>query len=171
MAIARVINISREAACCVTLMLLVGFAQRCGGEMPPEYKELFSLPSHEREVRFKEFPLDKQVDAYVYAMYVEPPLTEFIRYLASNGKPVIPHILTRLEVEKSDTAKVNLIYVFQEMHEYHVSLKNEVSTITTLERIVSNMSDEYNKKKAEEYLRSIKTSPGFDRSLPTGTGR
>lgn len=102
-------------------MLLAAFLQQCGGEMPPEYRKFFALPSHEQEARFKEFPLKKQVDVYVHAMYIEPPRTEYLRYLARNGKRVIPVILARLEVEKNDNVKANLISVFKEMHEYHAA--------------------------------------------------
>jgi hypothetical protein len=123
---------------------------------------LFRQPSHEREARFKAFPIEKQVDVFTYAMYVEPPLTEFTEYLASNGQKAIPFILARLEVEKSTTLKGDLIYVLKEMHEYHFNLKNEHATITSLERIISNISDEYDKKRAEDYLRRIKNSPGFN---------
>ncbi len=145
------------------LVLFAGFLQRCGGEMPAEYAKFLDLPSREQEARFKEFPIDKQVDLYVHAMYVEPPKTVFVRYLASNGKRAIPHILARLEREQSDTAKANLIYVFKEMHEYHVSLRNEGDTITALERVVGNMGDDYNKRKAEEYLQAVKRTPGIAR--------
>ena len=106
-------NTARDAGCCFTLMLLLAFMQQCGGEMLPEYSSLFRLPPAERAARFKEFPIAKQVDAYIYAMYVEPPLTEFVDILASNGKKAVPELLSRLEVEKSDTAKGNLVYVFK----------------------------------------------------------
>jgi hypothetical protein len=158
----HVINISHEAVWCFTLMLLIAAFQQCGSETPPEYRTLFRMPSQERESKFKQFPIEKQVDVYVYAMYVEPPMTEFVDYLASNGKKAIPHILARLEVEKSDTVKTNLVYVLKEMHQYRVSLKTEEATVSTLERIVSNMSDEYNKRKAEEYVATIKNTAGFD---------
>jgi hypothetical protein len=155
---------ARSAFCsvagCFALMLLAAFLQQCGGEMPTEYRKFFALPSYEQEARFKEFPLEKQVDVYVHAMYIEPPRTEYRRYLARNRKRVIPVILARLDVEKSDAVKANLISVLTEMHEYQVSLRNEGKTIEALERIVANMSDDYNKRKAREYLDAIKNTPG-----------
>ena len=156
-------NIGCNAVRCLFYLLLIGFSQQCGEEMPTEYQALFRLPSHEREARFREFPLEKQVDVYIYAMYVEPPMTEFLRYLASNGEAAIPYLIARLETETSDTRKKNLIYVFEEMHRYHVSLSDKRKTVTTLEGIVSNMKDDYNKKKAQEALAVLKTTPGVQK--------
>ena len=144
------------------MLVGLGCLQQCGSNTPPEYQELFRLPSHEREARFKAFPIEKQVDVFTHAMYVEPPLTEFRRYLASNGQKAIPFILARLEVEKSDTLKGHLIYVLKEIHGSHFSLKNEHATIMSLERIISNISDEYDKKRAEGYLKTIKNTSGFN---------
>ena len=159
----RVVNIGREAIRLISLVLLLGFLQQCGGEMPAEYETLFRLPSHEREAKFKQFPIEKQVDVYIYAMYVEPPKTEFLRYLASNGEKAVPFLLARLEIEKSDTRKAILVNVFEEIHRYYASLRNDEATITVLERIVSNMKDDYNRKKAEESVAVVKNTPGFEK--------
>jgi hypothetical protein len=144
--------------------MLMGLSclQQCGSDTPAEYRELFRLPEPQREARFKEIPIEKQVDAYTYAMYVEPPLTQFASYLASNGQKAVPSILARLEIEKSDTSKADLIDVLKEMHEHHSSLQNEEATIMSLERIISNMTNQYHKKRAEDYLKTIKNSPGFN---------
>ena len=133
----------------------------CGSDTPPEYKKLFYLPQEQQEERFKQFPLDKQVDIYTYAMYVEPPLTRYASYLGSNGKKVLPFLLKKLEAEKSDTAKADLIYAFKEIHERHYSLRDEKDTVESLLRVINNMADEYWKRECEGYFKTIKESPGF----------
>lgn len=121
------------------------------------------MPEQQREARFKQFSIEKQVDIYTYAMYVEPPLTEFARYVANNERKAIPFLLARLKEEKSDTSKAHLVYVFKEMHEYHYSLKDEPETVVSLERVIGDMKDEYRKKQCEEYLKTIKETSGFSR--------
>ena len=146
----------------LALALLASGWSMCGSNTPSEYKKLFYLTQEQQEERFKEFPLEKQIDIYIYAMYVEPPLTRYAGYLGGNGKKVLPVLLARLEAEKSDTAKAHLIYAFQEIHERHYSLRTEKTTVDSISRVVSNMKDEYRKKQSEEYLRVIKESPGFN---------
>ena len=102
------------------------------------------------------------MDIYIYAMYVEPPLTRYAGYLGGSGKNLLPVLLARLEAEESDTAKAHLIYAFQEIHERHYSLRTEKNTVDSITRVVSNMKDEYRKKQSEEYRKVIKESPGFN---------
>lgn len=144
----------------VLLLITSGWTQ-CGSNTPPEYRELFDLPESQQQDKFKQFPLEKQVDIYTYAMYGEPPQTRYATYLGSNGKKVLPYLLRRLEAEKSDTAKAHLIYAFKEIHERHYSLKNELDTVESLRRIIAAMKDEYWRKRSMEYLATIEESPGF----------
>lgn len=143
------------------LLITCGWT-RCGSNTPTEYRNLFDLPESQQEEKFKQFPLEKQVDIYTYAMYREPPQTRYATYLGSNGKKVLPYLLRRLEVEKSDTAKADLIYAFKEIHERHYSLKNEPDTVESLRRIVTAMKDEYWRRRSIEYLKTIEESPGFN---------
>lgn len=154
-------NISLRTILTVAFALLASSWSSCGSNTPPEYKKLFFLPQEQQEERFKQFPLDKQVDIYTYAMYVEPPLTRYAGYLGGSGKKVLPVLLARLEAEQSDTAKAHLIYAFREIHEHHYSLKAEKETVDSISRVISNMKDEYRKKQCEEYLKMIKESPGI----------
>ena len=108
-------NISRRTVLTVALALLASGWSRCGSNTPPEYKKLFYLPQEQQEERFKQFSLAKQVDVYLYAMYVEPPLTRYAQYLGRSGKKVVPVLLARLGTEESDTAKAHLIYALKEI--------------------------------------------------------
>ena len=157
----RVKNTSLRTVFTVVLALLASGWSGCGSNTPTEYKKLFYLPEQQQEETFKQFPLDKQVDAYVYAMYVEPPLTRYARYLAGNGENALPVLLRRLESEQSDTTKAHLIYAFKEIHERHYSLRTERATVDSISRVISNMKDEYRKTQSEQYLKVIQESPGF----------
>jgi hypothetical protein len=132
---------------------------------PTEYKNLFDLPESQQEEKFAQFPIEKQVDIYTYAMYAEPPLTSYAKYLGKNGRKVLPVLLHRLEAETIDTAKSHLIYAFNEIHERHYSLKNERDTVESLRRIIGDMKDEYRRRQCIEYLKTIEDSPGFDGSI------
>lgn len=163
-------NTSPRALLTLALALLASGWSMCGSNTPPEYKKLFYLPQEQQEERFKQFPLDKQVDIYTYAMYVEPPLTRYAGYLGSSGHKVLPVLLARLEAEESDTAKAHLIYAFQEIHQRHYSLRTERETVDSISRVISSMKDGYRKKQSEEYLKVIKESSGFRSSDTTMCG-
>ena len=101
------------------------------------------------------------MDVYIYAMYVEPPLTRYAKYLGRNGKEVLPFLLRRLEAEKSDTTKAHLIYALAEIHQHYYSLRDEKQTLESVTRVINNMSDDYRKKQCQDYLRTITEMPGF----------
>ncbi|HEU4934020.1 MAG TPA: hypothetical protein VFT48_18170 [Pyrinomonadaceae bacterium] len=155
-------NTSLRTVLTLILAVLASGWSRCGSDTPPDYKKLFYLPQEQQEERFKQFPLEKQVDIYIYAMYVEPPLTRYAGYLGGSGKKVIPVLLARLEAEESDTAKAHLIYAFHEIHQRYYSLRTQKETVDSISRVVTNMKDDYRKKQSEEYLKAIKESPGFN---------
>ena len=145
----------------VVLLVTCGWTG-CGTDTPAEYRNLFYLPQQQQEERFKQYPLEKQVEIYTYAMYVEPPLTRYATYLGSNGKKVLPFLLRQLEAEKSDTGKAHLIFAFEEIHERHYSLKNEPETVESLRRVISTMKDEYRRNQCMQYLKTIEEGPGFN---------
>lgn len=125
-----------------------------------EMDALLNLPQKEQEETFKKFPLAKQVDIYVQAMYVEPPQTRYASYLASNGKQVVPFLLSRLQEERSDTVKAHLFLAFQVMHERYYSLAKESDVLEDLRRTILGMSDNYRRQEAEDYLKTILHEPG-----------
>lgn len=152
----------RIAKLTFAVTLLGTFGAHCGSDTPSEYKQLFNQPLPQQEEKFKQFPLDKQVDVYIYAMYVEPPLKRYARYLGSSGKEVLPFLVRRLEAEKSDTTKAHLIYALAEIHQHYYSLRDEKQTLESVTRVISNISDDYRKKQCQDYLEIITETPGFD---------
>src|SRR5687768_419712 len=125
-----------------------------------EMDTLLNLPMKEQEETFKQFPLAKQVDVYVQAMYVEPSQTRYASYLASNGKQVVPFLIDRLRKETSDTVKAHLFFAFQVMHEKYYSLTRESDVLEVLKTTSRAMTDNYRRQEAEGYLKTILQNPG-----------
>lgn len=143
----------------VVCVIFLFFSVQCAREHS-EMDTLLNLPMKEQEENFKNFPLSKQVDVYVQAMYVEPPQTRYADYLASNGKQALPFLIDRLREEKSDTAKAFLFYAFEVMHEKYYSLSNEKDVLESLKTTIIGMSDNYRRQQAEGYLKTILGQPG-----------
>ena len=149
-----------------TLVFLI-LGLQCGGNNDSEIKRLLDLPKQEQERTFKNFPLAKQVDVYIEAMYVEPPQERYASYLASNGKAVLPVLMNKLQETKKDTVKTYLIYSLKVMHQDYYSLSNESEVLKTLTESVRGITDTYRKAEAEDYLKDIIEKPGFDsKQLP-----
>jgi hypothetical protein len=133
---------------------------QCGSDTPPEYRKLFRLPTDQQQLEeFKKYPLEQQIEIYLYAMQREPPSTQFARFLASNGKKVIPLLLKRLKEEKRDDVKVDLIRVLADMHTDHCSLKDEKEVIETISVVISGMRDPLYKEWSERELKKILEQP------------
>lgn len=144
------------AILCAMFMLL---SVQCAREHS-DMDTLLGLPLKEQEEMFKAFPLAKQVDVYLQAMYVEPPQTRYAAYLASNGKQVVPFLLDRLRNEKNDTAKAHLFKALQVMHERYYSLARESAVHENLRTTILGMTDNYRRQEAEDCLKTILQQPG-----------
>lgn len=93
-----------------------------------------------------------------------PPSTQFARYLASNGKKVIPLLLKRLQAERSEHVKVDLIRVVADIHTDYCSLKADREVIESIRGVISDMRDPFYKSWAEDELRTILEQPGSGNS-------
>jgi hypothetical protein len=142
------------------LSVAPGLQSMCGYHAPPEYKRIFDLPSDQQRVEFRKLPLDKQLDMFRYAIFREPPSIQYVNFLASDGKQVIPNLLQRLREEKSDYARAMLIRVFREMHEEYYNLHNENDVIDILKRESGAIRDSTWREESEKYIKSILERPG-----------
>ena len=142
------------------LVVYLGTLIQCGNDTPPEYRRLFRLQTDQQQLDdLKKYSLEQQIDIYIYAMQREPPSTQFAKFLASNGKKVIPLLLIRLKEEKSEHVKVDSIRVLVDMHTDHCSLKDEKEVIETIRRVISGMRDTSYKEWAEAELKVILEQP------------
>lgn len=147
------------------LIICLGGLDKCENTTPPEYRRLFRLPREQQAEEFKKYPLEQQVDIYIYAMQgVEPPLTEFAGFLASNGKKIIPLLLERLKDVKNDRIRYYFIRVFDEIHMNHCSLKDEQEVIQAIRDVISEMKDPSYRHLCELYLKTILEKPSPSKS-------
>lgn len=148
---------------CLVLMLVISMVvlDQCENTTPPEYRRLFRLPRKQQAEEFKKYPLEQQVDIYIYAIQgAEPPATQFGDFLASNGKKVIPLVLKRLKEEKSDRVRLYLIEVLYSMHTEYCRLKDEKEVVETIRAVISDMKDATYKRLCELSLKAILEQPG-----------
>jgi hypothetical protein len=145
----------------IVLAVFVTFDFQCGTQNHSEINVLLDMPMKQQEETFKQFSLEKQVDVYIEAMYVEPPQTRYASYLGSNGKNVLPFLAKRLEQEKSDTAKAYIVFAFKVIHEKYYSLSEEGQLLESIRAAIRLMKDGYRKQESNEYLSDILASPGF----------
>jgi hypothetical protein len=143
------------------LLLFVPFGFQCAPNKHSEIKILLELPMKQQEEKFGQLPLDKQVDVYVEAMYVEPPQTRYASYLARNGKKLLPFLVKKLQEGRSDAAKADIVYVFKVMHENYYSLSDDSELLESLRKAIREIKNDYYRKMSEEYLRDILAKPGF----------
>jgi hypothetical protein len=97
-------------------------------------------------------------------MIGEPPDTIYADYLASNGKVAIAYMLRRLQEDKREYAKADLIRAFREMHRSYYNLHNEPEVIESLKRTSEIIKDTYWRKQSENYIEDIIREPGVSDS-------
>src|SRR5256885_11664041 len=103
----------------IILLLLLNSLLICCAQAPGQngYDEIKKIPlseGNERLNRFSAYPVDEQIDIYLYSQYnVEGGSDEFFRFMASDGEKKIPTILRRIDTDSSPDprTKVGLIRV------------------------------------------------------------
>ncbi len=129
--------------------------------MPRECRDFFQLSSSEREIRFRQYPLEKQVDLYLCGMNREPPESGYAAYIAEGGEQVIPYLLNRLKAEPLEITKTRILDIFTVLA-VKGSLRGRQDVIDELERVVSHIKFAPVKSKAERYMDTIKRENSRD---------
>jgi hypothetical protein len=145
----------------LALIALVNVMDSCSSDTPPEYSRLFRLTKEQQAEEMRKYSVEKQIDVFVHATYTEPPSTQFVGFLASNGKSAIPFLIKRLKASDYDREKYYFIRVFREMHSDYYDLKDEGEVLETLKTIISGMRDKSYKMLSEDDLESILGEPQF----------
>lgn len=85
-------------------LMLCGLNISCGAEeIPPEYKNFFSLPASQERGEFRKYPLEKQIDIHLTAAtYFRPPKFGFSYDIAARGQEAIPALLSRLKTDSAE---------------------------------------------------------------------
>ena len=140
----------------VGMLVICGYCGCITGVMPRECREFFALSSRDREIKFRQYPLDKQVDLYLCGMNREPPESGYAAYIAEGGESVIPYLLTRLKREPLEISQARIIDIFTVLAAKG-SLRNRQDMVVELEEVISKMTYEPVKSTAQGYLGYIKT--------------
>lgn len=145
----------------VVALMLCGLSTSCAaGEIPPEYKNFFSLPASQERREFRKYPLEKQIDIHlIAATYFRPPKFGFSYDIAAQGKEAIPALLSRLKAGSSEAYRGPVIYVFRVMVKFYYDFRDETEITDTLKTVVSSMKDPFYREESERLLKEILSEP------------
>ncbi len=117
----------------------------------PQCEEFLRQHIPQRRSHFEKHSLYEQVDLYVCAILHTHPMDGWLAVsLASKGKIVVPLLLERMELERQDVVKVELIFVFVMMQEgAYYDVNADDATMRVLERVVSLLSEPMNEEGIE----------------------
>jgi len=136
--------------------------------IPKEYREFLDLsPAQQREA-MKKLPPNRRIDFYLAGMrYVEPPQIELADDIAREGKPVLPILVQRLREEKDETNQLDIMFVFEAMHQRFYRLNQEPDIVNLLRKTTDGMKDSWHKQRGEEILKYIETDqlPDLEKTL------
>lgn len=121
------------------LIALFCFGKAC--YRPDDYVQFRNLPEDQQKLRFKQLPLDKQIDYYLLDQNHEPPRMDFDEDIAIQGKTVLAGLLQRLTNEPAEYRQRDLIWVIEVMHRKYEPLNTDQDVIQTVERVISNMKN------------------------------
>lgn len=139
----------------ILFVLAVTLLTACGPRMPPEYQWFFDLSPEQQHVEMKKFPIEKQVDYYLIGMsYVHPPRIGLADEIAQQGKRGLPYLVKRLQDEKEDYERANIILVLKEMSLFYYDLRGEKEVLRVLSETIATMKEPW-KERGEDGLKAI----------------
>jgi hypothetical protein len=138
----------------LSLTLLSLVSTQCG--IPPEFAGFRGLTDKEKHEKFKKLPLDKQVDFHLVMMRFHPPDMGYAFDIAAEGEKTLPYLIERLEREKEDYRKADIMFIFEAIHASSVDLRERSEVLVALNNVVGQMSNPVQKKVCEASLQFIK---------------
>lgn len=150
---------ARRASPALALVLVVGFALPlgCWEPMPPEMQEFFALGLNERGERLLDYPLDKQVDIYLWGeCCVHPPASYLADDLARNGRPLVPILLRRIREAEREFYRLRLLRVLSSMTKSH-GVRLEPAELAHLDVSVAGIEDAGYRLVSEGYAERIRS--------------
>lgn len=134
---------------------LIAFS--CGA--PKEFVDFYQLPQKERSQKFRTFAIEKQLDYHLLAMAREPSDYTFSEEIARQGDVVLPAVLRRMEWEKEDSRKVNVIVILSDFCRLEDCKKNKPEIIEAVEKQISSIRSPAWRGIAEQLLSAMKGNP------------
>ena len=145
-----------KALIVLTLLIILSGCYGCPPTvLPGECREFFDLPAKEREVKFRAYPVAKQVDLYLCGMNREPPHIGYAAYIAEGGEQNIPYLLQRLKAERLEITQTRILDIFTVLANQG-DLRGRSDVVSQLEEVVSKMKYEPVRLKAQRYIEEIK---------------
>ena len=129
-------------------------SSQCG--LPTEFADFRGLTDEEKHEKFKKLPLEKQVDFHLVMMGYHPPDMGYAFDIAAEGEKTLPYLIERLEKEKEDYRKNDILFIFEALQIKSVDLRKKEEVLAALRQVIDKMDNPSQKKIAENSLQSIK---------------
>jgi len=139
--------------------LLLAFSPACVPSTPQQCRAFFDLPSEQRHVEFRTFPVPKKLDVYLCAMKGEPPDLSLAADIADLGPGAIPAVVDKLKHSKSEVDQENLIYLLEVMSELRY-LRGRNDVIGEVRDVIDSMKIRQMRYSSLERLRKIQINSG-----------
>lgn len=135
--------------------------------MPREYQAFFESPFSGQREALLEFPIEKQIDIYLYGVKVyHPPRVDLAFVIARQGPKVIAPLLARLKQENDDHTRSDLMEVLAAVRIVNPQFRYDQDVIQYLEEVTHAMNNANAKRLSEDSLRILKSERPEREVLP-----
>jgi len=137
--------------------------------IPIGYAEFKRLSYSERRAQITKLPPDMQLQAYLDMLReTEPPDDDLAWLIAPGGRGLVEAVKKRLEIEKSDGRRADLIYLLWVIHYLgHMDLRQDQDLLGLLQRVVESMKDGTTKAVSAKAVAAIRSqTPGRGKGRP-----
>lgn len=152
----------------IAFFVLLSMSAGCGaGEIPKEHQSFFSLPATQQHKELAKYPLERQVDIYVFAVTWFRPSAYGLGFsddIAKHGQAVVPILLDRFKTAPKDSHKQAILHVFRDMVKFHHDFRDDKDTMDVLKQVVGSMKGSFSEEESERLLKEILTEPKKERA-------
>jgi len=139
----------------LALAFSIGLLKDCNST-PPEYETFYAQSWDKQREEAKNFPIEKQIDYYVAGRrYFHPPYQSLLPLIAERGKAAVPPLLEKMKQADSDSVRLDLLGVVNNIDEFQVDLSDDKPLLDELTGVVDRMTDVDRKAKAQAILKEI----------------
>src|SRR6185295_13952381 len=133
----------------LALAFSIGLLKDCNST-PPEYEAFYAQSWDKQREEAKNFPIEKQIDYYVAGRrYFHPPYQSLLPLIAERGKAALPPLLEKMKQADSDSVRLDLLGVVNNIDEFQVDLSDDKPLLDELTGVVDRMTDVDRKAKAQ----------------------
>jgi len=139
----------------LALAFSIGLLKDCNST-PPEYETFYAQSWDRQREEAKNFPIEKQIDYYVAGRrYFHPPYQSLLPLIVERGKAALPPLLEKMKQADSDSVRLDLLGVVNNIDEFQVDLSDDKPLLDELTGVVDRMTDVDRKAKAQAILKEI----------------